>query len=743
MENKKTTELMSRKSTLKSKLMAAVSMLLVSAIMVSVTTYAWFILSTAPEVKGMSTTVGSNGALEMALVDYETSAGKDLNAVLNSIPTAVGSSSAKASLKEANKTWGNLVDLSDNYYGLTSDDMTLYPAALNMDASSTDKKIGDMNAMLKYAAYGTDGRVAELKSDTFATKYDSASTTFQGYEGNSYGVRAIGTGDNADPVAAGLAAAKRNYNNAVAAVKSIAENSLNNHGQKMAAMAVKSKASDNATYTNDDIQIIKDAKAALVSSAEQIKLAIQHAYNAYMLSTAGTAAELEDLGVIKANLTGKTGMESVLALIGKYETLVGTLNSIAVPQTNETGSYTWSDIETSINALMDSKTLKINNTALANSNIKEAAKAYLDGTATTEQTELIEGLMDKPKIKVANGVYCDIANFVGEYASVEFDLAIRGKLGASDATITIEESDKNGNTPYFTAATAGVNALVAFNGSDQDKNILNTAYGYVVDLAFRTNASNANLLLSGAKSRVSDSTEEGVQGAGATFTVTSGADVAKLAKALRVVFIDTESRAILGVAGMDTKPTKDGGNTYALHMYNYEITTDGTVTLKKQKMTTPATGETAMADDTIVSLTGDKPKAISALVYIDGGAVDYAMDEVGGTMNLQFCTDAELHPMVYKNYATTPLTLDPTAVTAQVDQAEAVKVPTVTMNGKKITSGVTWKAEDGKTGVATVNENTGVVTPVGQGEVTITATYTDNSGTHTGSYKLTVTTQGG
>lgn len=746
MENKKTTELMSRKSTLKSKLMAAVSMLLVSAIMVSVTTYAWFILSTAPEVKGISTTVGSNGALEMALVDYETSADKDLKAVLNSIPTAVGSSSAKASLKEANKTWGNLVDLSDNYYGLTSDDMTLYPAALNMDTSN-GKKIGDMNAMLKYAAYGTDGRVAELKGDTFAAKYASGTTgTFQGYDG--YGVRAIGTGDKADPIAAGLAAAKRNYNNAVAAVKSIAENSLNNHGQKMAAMAVKSKASDNATYTNDDIQIIKDAKAALVSSAEQIKLAIQHAYNAYMLSTAGTAAELEDLNVIKANLTGKTGMESVLALIDKYNALIDTLSKISVPTapTGTDGKYTWSDIQSSINALMDSATLRINSTVLANSNIKEAAKAYLDGTATPEQKELIDGLMDKPKITVAKGVYCDIANFVGEYVSVEFDLAILGNIGARDATITIAVSDTTaGVTPYFTAANTEVTNLTAPGGEDkQEKDVLTTAYGYVVDLAFRTNASNAKLMLAKPNTeRVKGASD--LQGGGATFTVpdgTTATNVSKLADALRVVFIDTADKTILGVAAMNKTPTETGGNTYALHMYSYTIEADGTVKLGAQKTTAGEDGQ-PKADDFIADLTGDTPKAISALVYIDGGAVAYAMDKVTGSLNLQFCTDAELHPMVYKNYATTPLTLDPTAVTAQVGQAEAVKVPTVTMNGKKITSGVTWKAEDGKTGVATVNENTGVVTPVGQGEVTITATYTDNSGTHTGSYKLTVTTQGG
>mgnify|MGYP004452712275 CR=1 FL=1 len=734
MENKKTTELMSRKSTLKSKLMAAVSMLLVSAIMVSVTTYAWFILSTAPEVKGMSTTVGSNGALEMALVDYETSADKDLKAVLNSIPTAVGSSSAKASLKEANKTWGNLVDLSDNYYGLTSDDMTLYPAALNMDTSN-GKKIGDMNAMLKYAAYGTDGRVAELKGDTFAAKYASGTTgTFQGYDG--YGVRAIGTGDKADPIAAGLAAAKRNYNNAVAAVKSIAENSLNNHGQKMAAMAVKSKASDNATYTNDDIQIIKDAKAALVSSAEQIKLAIQHAYNAYMLSTAGTAAELEDLGVIRANLTGKTGMESVLALIGKYETLVGTLNNIAVPQTNETGSYTWSDIETSINALMDSATLKINSTVLANSKIKEAAKAYLDGTATPEQKELIDGLMEKPKITVAKGVYCDIANFVGEYVSVEFDLAILGNIGARDATITIAVSDTTtGATPYFTAANTEVTNLTAPGGGDkQEKDVLTTAYGYVVDLAFRTNASNAKLMLAKPNTeRVKDASD--LQGGGATFTVpdgTTAANVSKLADALRVVFIDTADKTILGVAAMNKTPTETGGNTYALHMYSYTIEADGTVKLGEQKTTAGEDGQ-PKADDFIADLTGDTPKAISALVYIDGGAVAYAMDKVTGSLNLQFCTDAELHPMVYKNYATTPLTIDANAVKTVAAGGEAA-LPKVSMNGSEVTN-VTWASSDIETATIVDNNKVKGVKP---GDVTITATYRDNSGVHTGSYTLKV-----
>ena len=66
MESKKTTELRGKKTSVRTKLAAAVAMLLVSTIMLTTTTYAWFVLSTAPEVKGMSTTVGSNGSLEIA-----------------------------------------------------------------------------------------------------------------------------------------------------------------------------------------------------------------------------------------------------------------------------------------------------------------------------------------------------------------------------------------------------------------------------------------------------------------------------------------------------------------------------------------------------------------------------------------------------------------------------------------------------------------------------------------------------
>ena len=721
MENKKTTELMSRKSTLKSKLMAAVSMLLVSAIMVSVTTYAWFILSTAPEVKGMSTTVGSNGALEMALLDYAKGEGNDLDAILGKITTNVGDSSAAANKKveDSNRTWGNLVDLSGKYYGLSDGKMVLYPSALNLNGS--DKaKIGSMDAMLKYAAYGTDGRVAELKGDTFATKYDSDKLNFLGY--NGYGVRAIGTGTKADPVASGFAGAKTNYANAVDAVKTNALASLNSYGKDLANMAVKHGMDDNASYTEADVTIIMNAKAGLVNAADQIKVAIQQAYNAYYFSQKKTAAPDLEIATIKAAVKNVAELSSVKDLIDKYEALVNTLNTITKPTaSNGDGTYSWSDIQPAIDKLIASSSLQINGKSMTE--VKTAANYVKDNMSDTssEHYQFIQKLLVAPKVDIKGGAYCDVANFVGEYASDGFALAV-GPFTASNATLNVKQSDTA--DAYFTAVTVAVNGLSAPAGAGSAENILSTAYGYTVDLAFRTSAgTGANLMLAKTGTeRVKGATA--LQGGGATFTVTDGTDVAKLAKALRVVFINTADNTILGVAGIDTTDVTNG-NTYGLHMYNYTVDEDvGTVTLGEKK-----------ADDTITTLTKDTAKAISTLVYVDGGAVDYAMDKVTGSLNLQFCTDAALQPMNYTNYATAGLAF--TGNASSIAKADGdVDVPTVTMNGTKLDNkDLTWDSSE--KGVATVADDK--ITPVAAGKTTISVSYTDNSGTHTNSYELTVT----
>ena len=203
---------------IKGKLISAVCMLLVAMIMVVSSTYAWFTLSTAPEVTGIQTAVGANGALEMALLSTNGTMPEN---------TVVGDGSGDDWTRR-NLTWGNLVDLSNLSYGL--DNVMLYPSQLNL----TDNKIGS-SGILSIPAYGEDGRPDVLQSNTFTGTYKTDAF----YVNNEYGVRAIGASSSMTA----RQIAYRNYmgtakDNTSGATASIAE-SLKAHGNGLASAAMK------------------------------------------------------------------------------------------------------------------------------------------------------------------------------------------------------------------------------------------------------------------------------------------------------------------------------------------------------------------------------------------------------------------------------------------------------------------------------------------------------------------------
>ena len=163
---------------LRNKLIAAISMLLVSSIMMVSSTYAWFTLSTAPEVKNISTTVAGNGSLEIALMPTD--------GLLSSITAgAVGST---ATLKEKNVKWGNQVDLSDAAYGLSA--ISLNPAQLNYEKADGAAEAAFVpDKPLAIAKYGFDGRIAGLDAQNVGIKSKDEG---KGFDSTNYGVRAIG-----------------------------------------------------------------------------------------------------------------------------------------------------------------------------------------------------------------------------------------------------------------------------------------------------------------------------------------------------------------------------------------------------------------------------------------------------------------------------------------------------------------------------------------------------------------------
>lgn len=710
MENKKTTELMSRKSTLKSKLMAAVSMLLVSAIMVSVTTYAWFILSTAPEVKGMSTTVGSNGALEMALLDNAT--GIDLS----KITSAVGDSSAKKSVVEANKTWGNLVDLNDASYGLSG--ITMYPARLNW-APGSNTNLVSRNNLLAYAQYGTDGRIADLVAASSGTHVTG------GFAANpdSYGVRAIGTAKAQAAEAAALERAQANYANFMSAASSKAVGALNSSAQSIAEIAITrgTKTGNDEVYTKAQLTDMKTALAGLHDATDNIVTALKWA------AVAKAASENDIITIDKVDLTNDTNYRNLQTLVQKIEAQQTTANSLTDKET-----YTWEEIDSILSALLNVESITIGegDNAKTSNELKDMKQNDINGLL-----DWWDHLGTVAVLNVKGGLFSETADFVDmisstEKAHISLEAQLLGQTVHREKDATINANKTISDDAYLVALKALVNGYKytpAEGGEDDSKPFINDTYGYAVDLAFRSNAK-GELRLSDVAKRVSGSSDPALDGGGSYFTANAGADTNALA-ALRIAFVDKTNK-VLAVGKLAATATD--GSKYAVHLYEFNVA-NGVLTVT----------DTPIANDKLLDLTANEAVALTAVVYMDGDATSFAQGKASGSLNLQFCTSADLTAMSYNNYATAGLTFAGTETkTATMDTVPSpIAAPTkILMAGKELTpaqkENVTWTGD--KDTVATVDTSTGKVTPVGPGEVTITATYKDGSGTHTGSYTLKV-----
>ena len=166
-----------RKSVVK-RLYSAICLMLVSSLLLSIASFAWLVLSQAPEVSGVHAAVGANGSLEIALNTTSVDS--------YSFSANTGSSIGIDSLYEKNSYWGNIVDLSDERYGLQN--IELKPAALNY---KNDSRLAvNMGAPFLLAQYGFDGRVSGLSGSGALTNFDTATNKF--VSSTNYGVRALG-----------------------------------------------------------------------------------------------------------------------------------------------------------------------------------------------------------------------------------------------------------------------------------------------------------------------------------------------------------------------------------------------------------------------------------------------------------------------------------------------------------------------------------------------------------------------
>ncbi|MCQ2435596.1 MAG: hypothetical protein MJ101_01675, partial [Clostridia bacterium] len=143
--------------SLKTKLILSIAMMLVAAIMTTGVSFAWFTISTNPEIANISTSVAANGNLEIALRSTATATTVD--------ESAVGDSGQ-------NIKWGNLIDLSK------FDFKSLKPVSFTSGNGSFDSGSAGTYPTVSAPEFGLDGRIKSIVALTATAQSGNGSGTF-------------------------------------------------------------------------------------------------------------------------------------------------------------------------------------------------------------------------------------------------------------------------------------------------------------------------------------------------------------------------------------------------------------------------------------------------------------------------------------------------------------------------------------------------------------------------------------
>lgn len=694
------------------KLMAAISMLLVSAILMCLTSYAWFILSTAPEVSNLKTTAGANGALEIAL----QSTNKDGTGRAD-ITSAVGSSHAKNSATVSNTYWGNVVDLTEGY-GL--EHVTLYPSRLNV----TGTQIGEgmsyrvaTNSILSAAKFGQDGRLVGLEAATKTHYNASGENAGQFTDTSNWGVNVIGfakTGDTAQD---------NSYTRAYSRANVLAEAT-----QKVATYRTELRAEMENLIERNSVgifgamlflcqfdflteeqlfELVKDYVASMSAMVGDAADAVRWALLANAAADASYSSDNEEdmkaLGAIYKNflqypLVSDNEEEVTVSSLaqGKYPEIVDAANAIVTAQVRiDRAARDLSDggILGAIGALinLDESFMYGANTALqpdeetrvADQSVTAAMQFdFLSETPNTRDTVFMVATEDAEPMSV--NLFSTLATVLGDYSGMmtvwagngnivgekpanddgmlEFNYDIKATNKSKPALWrnvgNLDLADENANigvlgTVYKNASskTASGDILMPVTRADI------TAYGYAVDLAFQSSVSTGLVLQREGIDRVSGSSGDmRLQGGGSSMTFTLAGDLtheqaAQLLQCVYVVFMDTSNGTVYKVAAADPASieTQLDTATAELQLYEPVFKKDGSLSLGSR-----------VSDGSILSMTKDKAYYVTAVVYLNGDLVDSGMFAPGealsleGTVNLQFASDKTLQPMDYTTYYTEP-----------------------------------------------------------------------------------------
>jgi len=681
---------------MKERVMAVALLFVISISMMVSASFAWITLSRAPEVNGLATTIATNGNLEIALSDKDG---------LEPDPTSPTDGSGD--ITQTNLKWGNLINLSHESYGLS--DLTLRPAVLNSGSLLmkplysveylSDGRISGVISDFAYTNYGEkDGGKAFFVPDE--TEYGVRAISSVTYESI--------TGD-AKLISLNSAVAKE-YSEADSAFDALWNNDDYMHSiTSLAGVYLSWRISDDGnggnvdqdctSYVSSLYDMMVSYKDCLYKTGEAVLASVNLHYFVYCNQNNVTYNEftMEQLhdGTVKSKLTEigitVTGLDPYLA---DHKTFNGTVakdysdGSFAKFCTQiyepwkQNSSIGWVALSPHINVMADINSATINGTAankLGGSDLISIAtsgtkicelkkgliwnmdwffggKISVRGASVTIKnapiigttTQKITEVRTSAKSVVESGTDSKYKNFPIIEMKNEADAkAAAGGLAATDAVA----ADTYGMVIDFWLRTNSPNALLGLAGKveteikpvlDANGEPVKDDDGNALTETVITGYSGVNRIWEDGDPKLPTLGESTSQGSGSCYifypeTPEDQAQALKVLSAMRVAFIDEEG-TLLAQADMDTSMAfEDMGRVLVpLQLRAKSIVTG-----------TDEEGNDIVENAYFITqLTQNEATRITAIVYMDGAALDnssvLAAGSIRGQLNIQFGTTEDI-----------------------------------------------------------------------------------------------------
>lgn len=611
----------------KRKIFISVVSLLLCLTLLITSSYAWVIISRAPEITGIQTRIGSNGSLEIALLNDTTYVDPSL------IRSSVGDSMANQKATQSNLAWGNVVDLSDPSYGL--DQIVMIPSRLNVADNGQGAGLVQSN-MLGTMTFGSDGRTEKLRVESVSAVYTEEAFHYDSTKQN-YGVRAIGPIPELSSQQSALTTARSLVKAHIAAATEMTKAAWSTDGGALLEIFQRRYARNSDRFNDKDLAALKDMATKVQTAYGYFDTALRQGIIGY---AASEIADPELFQTLRENAENTAVPLSVLlslypgTIVPGFVQWVQNMESgrlelqaaIVACNSLRGGNYTWAQIAPIVNVLVNENRAYLGDYRLTSPD----AYSQMAGSATLT---LMPG----------SGRLAEAADYLGNY-SVVFDYA--------DNSAVEIVTTSNQSKPYLIQVSTLLDKCESADTSDAAVVAdLESTYGFAMDLAFRSNADTKLLLQTESTARVNPNAKEDGEiapellGNGSSLSLFSEQlteeQTVRLMDAMRIGFLDNQNN-LLAVAKANTanySPAENGVSA-PLYLYTYEIGADGTLIM----------GERRTEDVCITSLTENVVGVITVVVWLDGDYVGNSLVSIRGkgiesTLNLQFASSVELKPV--------------------------------------------------------------------------------------------------